>query len=123
MVVREYSGHYLINPQHYFFSTTTSSRNGLLHADSNVRRKNKRMDKKILVILWLVGMTTAYDVSVKPNLSNANQLLLNETMNTINTQTENANYTVEFLVICGFIIVLSLILAFILPILWRQIKK
>lgn len=74
--------------------------------------------KTVFLMLCLVGMGSAYNASIESNLSDANNLILNETLGSINSLQTNSSGIIQFLIVLGFIIVITLLLYFIIPVVW-----
>ena len=78
--------------------------------------------KTLFLMLCLVGMAAGYNASVEPNLSDANNLLINGTLDSLSTLQSNSGDTVHFLLIVVFIILIAMLLYFLFPIVWGWMR-
>ncbi len=75
--------------------------------------------KTIVLIFLLAGMVSGYNVSVEPKLSDAPNLLTNETSNMVSSF--GVNSVIELALIVILIIVLLWLVVFIIPVVWGWI--
>lgn len=79
--------------------------------------------KKILLVWMLVGMVSAYNVIIEPNLSDASKLLTNATYDAVNSVDSVFSSSLIQLLIVAFIVFLGLfVVYFLLSLLWRWIR-
>jgi tetrahydromethanopterin S-methyltransferase subunit C len=78
--------------------------------------------KEVLLILCLIGVASAYNASVEPDLTTANDLLLNESMGSLGSLQSGAGSLVNVVLIVGFIIVFCVVLYSVASFLWGWIK-
>jgi hypothetical protein len=95
---------HLLNPQSYLFDCLIRLGFGVHNHFRFNGRESTVAVKQALLMLLMVGLVGAYNVSVRPNLSDANNLLLNESVGTLNGIQSDSSAIVGNLVIVFYVV-------------------